>query len=340
MDKSLMDMLECPICHNPFDWQIVVANNSQIERAEARCSGCNAIYPVMDGIGVFLTPDLPRDDMWEQVDSHLALLLKENPDLERKLMDASLETLSSTDQLLRKMVLEERGKFDESQRINTLNRLYAPDYMRCWDNQVEYVLENLGEFRGPVVDLASGRGYLAEKIAGRLRHPVVVTDFSLRVLRRNQSYFRFLGLDNLASFVAFDARKTPFKNGAVEIMTTNVGFPNITDPMNLTDELKRIVNGTLLAISHFYPAEDETNGKAIVEAGLEMFLYKETTLRCFLESGWRAEFENACASNAFPTPASDIFDIRPDGFPIAPTVLEWCTLRAVNSVDKLSLKSG
>ena len=123
-------------------------------------------------------------------------------------------------------------------------------------------------------------------------------------------------------------------------MTTNVGLPNIADPMNLADELKIIVNGTLLAISHFYPMIDETKGKAIAEAGLEMFLYKETTLRRFLESGWRAKFENACASNAFPTPVSGIFDIRPDGFPVAPTELEWCTLCAVNNVDKLSLRSG
>ena len=79
----------------------------------------------------------------------------------------------------RKMVLEERGKFDESQRINALYKLYAPNYMKCWDNQIKCVLESLGEFRGPVVDLASGRGYLAEKISGQLRHPVVVTDFSL-----------------------------------------------------------------------------------------------------------------------------------------------------------------
>lgn len=334
MNENLIELLECPVCHNQLAWQVVSKSGSHIERAEARCFDCGAIYPVMDGIGIFLTPDLPRNDMWEQVDSRLALHLKEYPDLERKLMGVSLETLSPTDQLLRQMILEEWARFDESRKINALEKLYTSDYVACWKSQYEYVLESLGEFRGPVADLASGRCYLAEQIASRLHRPVIITDFSLRVLRRNQKYFQFLGLDDLASFIAFDARKTPFRNGAVECMTTNLGLPNIESPTNVMSELHRIIGGTLLAISHFYPMEDEPNGKAITEAGLEAFVYKESALRHFLESGWRVEIENACTGDALPTPASSIFDIRPDGLPVAPTKLEWCTLRAVNKMDR------
>lgn len=343
MNKNLLELLECPVCHQQLDWKIVSENDFQIEQAEARCPDCGSVYPVMDGIGIFLTPDLPRNDMWEQVDSRLALYLKEHPDLEQKLMEVSLETLSPTDQLLRQMILEERDGFDESRKINALAKLYTPEYLMCWNSQVEFVLENLVGFRGPVVDLASGRCYLAEKIASHLHRPVIVTDFSLRVLRRNRKYLQFLGLDDLASFVAFDARKTPFRKGAIEVMTTNLGLPNIESPMNVMNELQRIIRGTLLAISHFYPMRDERNGKAIAEAGLEIFLYKESALQCFLESGWHVKVENGCAGSAFPTPVSSIFDIRPDGLPVAPTELEWCTLRAVNTVnntDKLSFKQA
>ena len=64
MHKYITDMLECPICHRALEWRIEAESEGHIEQAEARCSGCGATYPVRDGIGVFLTPDLPRNDMW------------------------------------------------------------------------------------------------------------------------------------------------------------------------------------------------------------------------------------------------------------------------------------
>lgn len=63
MNKQVVEMLECPICHQQLDWQITSESNDQIEQAEAQCSGCGTVYPVIGGIGIFLTPDLPRNDM-------------------------------------------------------------------------------------------------------------------------------------------------------------------------------------------------------------------------------------------------------------------------------------
>jgi len=69
MQAYLIEMLECPACHGRLDWNIVEHNEDQIAVAEATCKACAAIYPVRDGIGLFLTPELPRHDLWEQVDS-------------------------------------------------------------------------------------------------------------------------------------------------------------------------------------------------------------------------------------------------------------------------------
>lgn len=335
MKKYVLDMLECPVCHHQLEWQIASKSQDRIEQAEAICSGCEAMYPVRDGIGIFLTPDLSRNDTWEQVDSQVILYLKDHPDIEKQLMDGPVEKLSPTDQQFRAMVLDERGQFAEGKKTEELanTNLYTSEYMAAWNSQFEYVIENLSAISGSIVDLASGRCYLVEKIVGQLQRPVIATDFSPSALRRDRKYFQFLELDDFVSFLAFDARKTPFKKDAIDIMTTNVGLANIEKPGDLLSELKRIISGTLLAVSHFYPENDDVNRKVIEEAGLEAFTFKESAMQYFSASGWSMKVENAYVAKALPTPPSIIFEgARADLLPIAPTELEWCTLRASSMI--------
>lgn len=114
-------------------------------------------------------------------------------------------------------------------------------------------------------------------------------------------------------------------------MTTNLGLPNIEKPGRLLYELNRIIDGTLLAISHFFPADDEPNKKAIEVAGLDPLLYKRSAIENFISAGWSVEVENSCRAESLPTPESMIFrEARVDGLPVAPTELEWCVLRATN----------
>jgi len=338
MKKYVLDMLECPVCHRQLDWKIVSESKDHIEQAEAHCSGCDAMYPVKDGIGIFLTPNLPRNDMWEQVDSHVVSYLRDHPDIEKQLMDGPAKKLAPTDQQFRAMALDERGKFTEGRRVEKLahQNLYTSEYLAGSNSQFEYVLDNVGIFDGPIVDLASGRCYLVEEIVSKLRRPMIATDFSPSVLRRDRIYFQHLELDGFLSFLAFDARNTPFKNGVVEVMTTNVGLMNIENPGDLLSELKRIISGVLLAVSHFYPEDDAANRKVIEEAGMEAFVYKESALKHFSATGWSATVENSYLAKALPTPPSTIFEgARADGLPVAPTELEWCTIRADNSTKAL-----
>ena len=109
MHTYLIEMLECPVCHSELDWTITEQSEDRVEQAEAHCADCEATYPVRDGIGLFLTPDLPRNDLWAQVDSQLTLYLRDHPEIDRQLMDVPLEELSPTDQHFRALVLEERG---------------------------------------------------------------------------------------------------------------------------------------------------------------------------------------------------------------------------------------
>ncbi len=329
MHTYLMEMLVCPVCHGELTWRITEQKDAHIETAEARCNACAATYPVRDGIGLFLSPALPRNDLWQQVDSGLLRHLHEHPELQRQLMTMPPATLSPADRFFRALVLESRGDFGAAQIAEdlALKGLYTPAYLRCWQNQLDYVIEHLSTTRGPIVDLASGRGYLVERIIRRLQRPVVATDFSPGVLRRNRQWLQHLGLYEQVSLLAFDARLTPFKDGAVDTLTTNLGLPNIEEPGNLLKELRRIVGGMFLSVSHFYPEDDKANAKVIRKAGLASLLYRRSALEQFATAGWAVEVKNLCEGQASPTPPSIILDgATIDGLPVADTHLAWCVL--------------
>ena len=115
----------------------------------------------------------------------------------------------------------------------------------------------------------------------------------------------------------------------VETMTTHTGLPNIREPGDLLRELRRVVNGTFLAIQHFYPEDDEANAEAIREAKLETLLFRASALECFAAAGWQVEVANAQSAKASPTPASLLLNgAGIDGMPVADTVLEFCVLVA------------
>ena len=329
MHTYLMNMLACPACRGELECRIVEQEENRIEAAEMRCKACGATYSVRDGIGLFLTPDVPRNDLWEQVDSKLIQYLRENPEIERQLMDVPLDTLAPADQFFRALVLEGRGDYVAAHAVEALANegIYTTEYRACWKRQVDYVIQQLSTTDGPIVDLASGRCYLVKELVQRLQCPVIATDFSPSVLRRARRWLKSLGLYDRISLLAFDARRTPFKDSAVETMTTNVGLPNIAEPGSLLKELRRIVDGTFLAISHFYPEEDSANAAAIREAGLGASLYRRTLLEHYVQAGWKVALKNRCVCEAHPTPVGVVIEgAGIDGLPVADTHLEWGVL--------------
>jgi uncharacterized protein YbaR (Trm112 family) len=323
MDEYLVDMLQCPACNSALRWSIDVRRGTQIEEGEARCAVCGATYAVREGIGVFLTPDLPRNDLWEQAGTGLTRYLTAHPEVELRLMDAPIDTLNPADRLFRSMVLEECGEYRTARSLwrDAIRDVYTPEYHACYQSQIEYLIKRAADHQGPIVDLASGRGALAEIFADRLDNPIVVTDFSPTVLRRDRRVLSALDLDRQVSLLAFDARQTPFRTAALGMLTSNLGLPNIERPGHVLAELRRIVRGEFLAISHFYPESDDAHRPALQENPL---LARSETLKRFREAGWRATVSNTCSGRADPTPRGQVLDgFGVDGLPLAPVDLEW-----------------
>jgi len=328
MHDYLIEMLECPACHGELAWTITERRGRRVETAEGKCRACDASYPTREGIGMFLTSDLSRDDLWEQMDSWLTRHLQEHPEIERRLMEPPLESLDPADQRFRANVLEDRGQFDQAKAIReSAVPVYTEEHLSASASQTDYVIERLSSSDGPVIDLASGAGGLVEEMARKLTRPLVATDFSPTILRRDRVRLTHFGLYDRVSLLAFDARQTPFKDGVVETMTSNVGLSNIREPGDVLKELRRIVEGQFLSICHFFDEEDEANAAMIRELQLES-LYRSATIKAFTDAGWKVEVENDVSARAKPTPHSTLLDAGIDGLPVTETIMEFCTLLA------------
>jgi uncharacterized protein YbaR (Trm112 family) len=331
MHAFVVELLRCPHCGGALEWGIARQVGERIEEAEARCRACSASYPVREGIALFLTPDLPRDDLWEQAGSGISRLLREQPEVERRLMQVPMETLGPADLMFRAMVHEDCDEFIAAKAAATLARmgLYTGEYRACYESQRTFLLDRLRAGSGPIVDLASGRGDLVELFARQLERPILATDFSPHILRRDRRWLEYWGLYERVSLLAFDARRTPFKDGAVATMTTNLGLPNVDEPERLLGELRRVVGGELLAINYFYPEADAANAEAIRAAGHGAMLFRREAEAAFRAAGWQMELANRCAGRALPTPRGVVTEgAGIDGLPVAQTTLEWATLVA------------
>lgn len=331
MQSFLVDLLQCPACEGELAWQIEGRRGEQIEQARARCRDCEAVYPVREGIGIFLTDDLPREDLWEGALNGLVAYLDQNPILARRLMETPLAELNPADRFFRATLLEARGEFAraEAVRQQAEQGLYTPEYRRCYSRQLDYLVETLTGGQGPVVDLASGMGQLVERLADRLARPIVATDFSLPVLRRNRLWLAEKRWTEKVSLLACDARRTPFKDRSLPLLTTNLGLANIREPGTVLSELRRVVEGCFLAVAHFYPPDDFANRPVIEQLGAGRLLYRAQAEAAFAAAGWELETAEVCTGWAAPTPGSQILaGAGIDSLPVAETELEWMTLIA------------
>ena len=331
MQRFLLDWLICPQCHAKLQWKVDCEKNGEVEEAQAVCSGCYHSYPVREGIACFLTDMLERTDLWEQSESELLRFLNQNPEIRGQLLYAPPEKLAPADRFYRMMVLEEMGDFSQSNTLETsaLQSLYTAEYWACWNKHLDNVATRALQSGSPVLDFASGRGYFIERLVQRGLPNLVATDFSLSVLRRSLRVFQNNYPDASLSFIAMDARQTPFQDQTIPLLTTNLGLGNIQQPRSLLAELRRICSGSLLDIHHFYPAEDEVHAKAFADLKINSMLNEEQLLAEFGQYHWQVELINECYSKSLPTPKSVLLDgATIDTFPLHPVELKWATIRA------------
>ncbi|MGA8663676.1 MAG: class I SAM-dependent methyltransferase [Thermoplasmata archaeon] len=246
-------------------------------------------------------------------------------------MEAADDKLNPSDLWLRGLVLEAQQEYARANPLLDFaqERLYTPETREASQSQMDYVCARVKERRGLIVDLASGRAYLLDRLLASTRRHFLATDLSPRVLREDLARFRSLGFGSRVDALAFDALRTPFADGSLATMTTNLGLMNIDHPAGLLEELRRIVSGEILGITAFYPEDVGRNSETIHRLGLDLLYYRQSALSAFEHAGFSVVIANARKARALPTPESRFLaGFQPDLMPIEETELEWCTVIA------------
>lgn len=329
MHKHYIKMLVCPVCHHELEWHIQEENQDRIINAKASCKACEAEYEVRDEIAVFLTDQLSRNDLWDSGESSMEKFFKENPDTYQKLMNTPEEELNGADYWFKASYFEMKKDFLTSSRMfkQGFEKIYTKDYINGWDSQMDYIVNNI-ENDQPIIDLATGKGYLVEKLLMKKENYVAATDFSPTILRRNKEYYKAKGLYDKLSLISFDARKTPFRDNSITTMTSNMGLQNIEQAGEVTKELNRITQSEFMPVMCFIDKDDKTHIELLNKFGINAYSTRENAVETFKKSGWDIEICNSFLADIKPTPKGEILEGGEiDGFPIEDTQVEFCVVK-------------
>ncbi|MCK8058658.1 MULTISPECIES: methyltransferase domain-containing protein [unclassified Fusibacter] len=328
MFKEIKELLECPACHGELTWMIQEHTEERIVNAQIKCTECHADYEVKDEIGMFLTPDLVRNDLWEKVDGVIVNFFNENPDIFKELENADPHTMNGTDLWYLASYYESKENFDKSQALFDIAfpKIYEADYLSAWRSGMDYITDSLQPEK-IMVDIASGKGYLVRRTLEKTTNKVVATDFSPTVLVRNKAYYKHLGLYDRLSLVAFDARRTPFKNESVELMTTNLGLSNIENSGTIANEIDRISKSKVMFYLEFLDESDKAHVDFLNEYKMADMNLRSNCLQVFEDKAFTISFDNDIEVLKSPTPKGNIIEgVGIDSLPLHPIKYSCCVM--------------
>ncbi len=324
MLDTLKNHLQCPNCKGQLVWSDEeIRHKNFIVSAKIKCSNCNNDYFIKDEIAYFLT-DLERKDLWKKVDSNLVKYLRKNPSIKNQLMNSPIVDLAPADLFFRSFIHEDNGEYEQADSLLklSLQRIYTKEYNDCFNSQINYI-SNIPMNNKPILDIASGKGYLFFELVKRKSNHIIMSDFSPEIIRANWKKLLYYKLQDRASLFVFDARKTPFKDKSINLMTSNVGLNNIERPQGLLVELKRILNGDFYSIMQFFREADTEDKKYLTELHLEELNFLRSALNEFSKADFTVNLENICHSFSKPTPKGQIIQAGIDGLPIHDTTIQW-----------------
>lgn len=330
MHKQFVEMLACPLCHKELEWHIKKESEDRIINANIICPSCQEEYEIKDEIAVFLTNVLSRNDLWDMGENWLEKYFRDKPEIYEKLMNIPEEELNGADYWYKASYYEINKDFYNSARMfsHAFERIYTQEYIDGWNSQMEFIIENIDSSK-PIIDIASGKGYLIEKMLRNTKNYIVATDFSPTILMRNKEYYKALGLYDKLSLIAFDARKTPFKDTSIEILTSNLGLQNIEQPGEVIKEMNRITKKEFMAVMFFIDKEDKVHMDLFDKFGNTAYATKNNAIETFQKSYCNIKMSNSFIANIKPTPVGEVLKgLGIDGFPIQDTKVEFCVLQA------------
>jgi len=188
-----------------------------------------------------------------------------------------------------------------------------------------------------ILEIACGRGgFLKKFIRSRRGNGVyVATDFSPTVLRNNLRWLRANEVEEKVTLLAFDAKATPFREGSVPAMVSNLGLPNIRNDGEAAQEAFRMLVPRGFFVTNFmFTTEQTENYAKAKELGLAQFYVRSSVDEIFRKAGFDFSLEEFYRGAVRPTPGGI------DLFPTVPDLYSFCITRATKPKNNPSFYSN
>lgn len=157
-------------------------------------------------------------------------------------------------------------------------------------DDLDLLLDWLGpEMEWVVLDIATGGGHVARKLASRVEL-VVATDLTRPMLEAASRANRAQGADNVV-YVQADAEALPFLDESFDAVTCRIAAHHFPDPEAFVREVARVLrpDGSFLFIDNVAPEDEELAG--FVNRIENM---RDTShVRCLSVAEWKSAFERA-----------------------------------------------
>ena len=260
-------------------------------------------------------------DSWEENKDGLSAFLRQHPEVAMALDETDESSLNGADLACKSSLLQERGLMREAAELFQMawRKCYPEEYIREFEGQLDFIAGELQNCSGPIVDIASGRGMLVERLLKSTTAPVTATDLSESVLLDHLGCrFPDQVRSGRLNLTPCDAKNMPFPDGSIPALTTCLGLQNIPGRERAAGELRRVCGGRLYALCMFFPDGDAENQGAVKSLGLEG-AYSQGRLAALLEScGWRVSPHEGQRFRLPPTPTGVV--VPGAGFDALPVV--------------------
>lgn len=131
---------------------------------------------------------------------------------------------------------------ESADEVDAYSSAAAQRYLDAIDTTLVDHIARLGVVSGRLLDVGCGPGNIALKIARRWpRIRVVGLDFSLNMILAARAAAASQQLTGRAEFLAGDAKKLPFPDGALDFVLSNSVLHHLHDPLGMLDEMARVV---------------------------------------------------------------------------------------------------
>lgn len=269
MKDELLNILQCPICHNTLHFNKTV-----------NCKNCGNKFLVIDGIVILLTPEKLQEFLKESWGKEL---VKEKFGA----FVHSGEILSNLQKILdnaRSEALQKHKEYSSPKPDNDVDRMI---------NRSREILAEKARVAEAqrILDWPTGGGFFLEYLVNIIQSNalIVATDINFGQLATIKAYLDQTGKGENVSFIVCDARYMPFQNNVFQSVTSWGGTVEIPESNLAVKESHRVLKEKgWFGISGDLYKENSESFRVAEELGLSSLATKER-LKKFLE---KTEFAN------------------------------------------------